>query len=88
MDTPRSVTRAETVTLEDVIHDVIRAHGGLVPGEVVTHFDLVASTRRIDPGGQERIERRHWSTPGSDPHLSQSYLNAQAVQLLSQIVRR
>lgn len=86
MDSPRSAaTHTGTVALEEAVHDLIRDHGKLIPGEVLVHFELIASTRRIDTEGTERIERRHWATPGADPHLSYGLLSSQAGQLFHRL---
>lgn len=67
------------------MRQAVRTLGELEPGEMVVHFDLVVCTRRIDSTGTERIERRHWSTPGADPHLSYGLLHAEAGALLRQL---
>lgn len=72
------VQRSATSILESAVMDAITMFGGLAPGEVAVHFDLVASARRINDEGVEDIRRYHWSPVGSDPHLSESYLRAQA----------
>lgn len=69
--------------IEDATLDLIRASGGLEAGEVVVHFDLVAITRRVE-NGREVVGRRHWTSVGSDPHMSYAALNAEAVRLLKQ----
>lgn len=71
--------------LEDAVVSVIADHGGLTPGEVVTHFDLVCETRCVDSEGCEHIRRHHWSPRGSTPHLSVGLLAAQTRRLLDQL---
>lgn len=74
-----------TGTLEDAVTDAVRALGGLAPGEVLTHFDLVAETRMVDEQGKEHVSRHHWSPVGSNPHLSFGLLAAQSGALMRQI---
>jgi acyl-coenzyme A synthetase/AMP-(fatty) acid ligase len=72
--------RATVDSLEQAVADLIRECGALEPGEIVVHTELIACTRRI-VGDRERIERRRWSTPGADPHLSYGVLNAEAAKI-------
>lgn len=68
--------------IEQAITDNIAAHGDLDPGEVVVHFDLVVETRYVSVEGVERVNRRHWTPIGSDPHLSYGNLIAAAHKIL------
>lgn len=76
---------ATTGRLEELVVELVKDCGGLVPGELVCHFDLVVATRRIDDTGREHLGRHHWATVGSDPHLSYGIMNAQAIETLRQI---
>lgn len=80
---PPTAGRAGTTTqtIEDAVLYGLTESGALERGEIVVHFDLVASTRRI-VNGEEKIDRRHWASVGSDPHLSYAYLTAQAKKIL------
>jgi CO/xanthine dehydrogenase FAD-binding subunit len=72
--------RTTVGTLEQAVVDLIREFGDLAPGEIVTHVELIASTRRIN-GVVEQIERRRWSTVGADPHTSYGMLHAEAAKI-------
>jgi hypothetical protein len=83
MDTQHTASAA---VLEEGVIETITRYGGLDRGEVVVHFDLVASLRCVSPGdGLERIRRLHWAPRGSDPHLSYGVLHAQAVQIRNEL---
>jgi hypothetical protein len=75
-------TISPTATLEEAVVDLVKQRGGLAPGEIVTHFDLVVSTLRFERG-REIPERWHWSTVGADPHMSYGVLNAEATRILN-----
>lgn len=74
--------RVQDKTIDDAVLQGIAEHGGLAPGEMVVHYDLVAAVLVIDEDGQERTERRWWPMRGSDPHLSEGYLRAAAERVL------
>jgi hypothetical protein len=78
----QAFTISPAATLEEALIDLVRQRGGLTPGEIVTHFDLVVATRRFECG-REIIERRHWATVGADPHTSYGVLNAEAARIMS-----
>lgn len=57
---------------------------GIVPeDELVTHFEVIISTRRGDAAEQIRYHRL--STPGSDPALSLGLLTAMCARLERQL---
>lgn len=64
-----------------IVEDAVSHGDELLPGELVTHFDLVAVARRIDSAGNERFRRYRWSLPGSDPHLSAGSLRAELARV-------
>lgn len=75
-------------SLEHALRDNLRQFGGLRPNELVTHFELVVQTRRVDDDGIERSERYHWAPIGSDWHMSYGILEAQAQEILQRINAR
>lgn len=67
--------------MDDFVRRAIAENGGLEPGMVVVHFDLVALVREVRED-RELVERKHWAPEGADPHLSYAVLSAQAERLL------
>jgi len=84
MNIPKT-QRTGPAVLEEGVIEIIAQHGGLDEGEIVVHFDLVASLRCVGPDGRERIRRLHWAPRGSDPHLSYGVLSAQACGILADL---
>jgi hypothetical protein len=81
-----SLRSASAGKIETMIEEALDRHGSLEPGEVVTHFDLVVETRRVDDEGVEHVRRLRWSPVGSNPHLSYGLLSAEAERIKNKIV--